>query len=128
MGRAGFVDDGGADQVAPLGPGAVVVADLVEVEQILQHESSVGAALADAAIGDDFVFAVNPLGFVEFFQVVVGLESAVFLGGLRPGDVRGSGNVPGTLCCFREAWRGENFSSEFINGANVNELAGLAPI
>jgi len=35
LGGAGFVDDGGADEVAPLGPGTVIVADLVEAQQVL---------------------------------------------------------------------------------------------
>ena len=67
MGGTGFVDDGGADEVAPLGPGAVVVADLVEAQQILEDEPGVRTALADAAVGDDFVFAGDAFGLVEFF-------------------------------------------------------------
>ena len=55
LGGAGIVDDGGADEIAPFGPGTVVVADLVEAEEILQNEPGVGAALADAAVGDNFV-------------------------------------------------------------------------
>src|SRR6202158_4692809 len=34
----GLVDDGGADEVAPFGPGTVVVAHLVEAQQILEDE------------------------------------------------------------------------------------------
>src|ERR1700687_346456 len=91
----GFVDDGGADEVAPLGPGAIVVAHLVEAQEILEDEPSVRAALADAAVGDDFVFAGNALGFVEFLQVVKGFERAVFIGSLRPGDIGGLGTISG---------------------------------
>src|SRR6266446_814428 len=54
---AGFIDDRRADQVAPLGPGAVIVADLVEAEEVLENEPGVRTALADAAVGDNFVFA-----------------------------------------------------------------------
>jgi len=107
LGGAGFVDDGGADQVAPFGPRAVVIADLVEAQQILEDEPGVGAALADAAVGDDFVFAGDALGLVEFFEVVVRLEGAIFVGGLRPRDVCGLGNVASALGGFGHAWRGD---------------------
>src|SRR2546425_10159006 len=126
LGGACFVDDGGANEVAPFGPGAVIVANLAEGPQILEDEPGVGAALADAAVGDDFVFAGDALGFVEFFQVLVGLEGAVFVGGLRPGDIRSLRKVAGALVGFVHARRGDDFAGEFVNGANVNELAGLA--
>src|SRR5690348_12239196 len=44
--------NGHADRVAPLRPGAVVVLDVLEPEQVLQREPRVAAALADAAVGD----------------------------------------------------------------------------
>src|SRR5882762_4079678 len=128
LGGACFVDDGGADEVAPLGPGAVVVANLVEAQQILEDEPGVRAALADAAVGDDFVFAVDALGFVKFLQVVVGLEGAVFVGGLRPRNIRGLWNVTGALGSFGHARRGDDLAGEFVDGANVNELPGFAAV
>src|SRR5260370_2639251 len=128
LSSAGFVDDWRADKVAPFGPGAVVVADLAEAEQILEDEPGVRAALADAAVGDDFVFSGNALGLVEFFQVVEGLERAVFIGSLRPGNIRGLGNMAGALRGFGHARRGDDLAGELIDGANVNELTRLAPI
>src|SRR5882762_1391395 len=128
MRGTGFVDDGGADEVAPFGPGAVVVADLVEAQQILEYEPGVRTAFADAAVGDDFVFAGNSLGLVKFFQVVIGLEGAVLVGGLRPGDIRCLGDVAGALCGFGHAWRGDDLAGKFVDGANVDELAGLAAV
>src|SRR5207249_8732087 len=71
---AGFVHNGGADEVAPFGPRAVVVANLVQAQQIFEDEPGVGAALTDAAVRDDVVLSGNTLGLVEFFQLVVGLE------------------------------------------------------
>src|SRR5216684_4989335 len=85
-----------------------------------------GAALADAAVGSDFVFAGDALGFVEFFQVVVGLKGAIFVGRLCPGNVRGLGNMAGTLGGFGHARRGDDLASEFVDGTNVYELARLA--
>src|SRR5260370_4892611 len=58
LGSAGFVDNGGTDQVAPLGPRAVVVANLAEAQQILEAEPGVRTALASAAVGDHFVLSV----------------------------------------------------------------------
>ena len=45
--------DGDGDHVAPLGPRAVVVLDVVVAEQLVQHEPGVRRALADPAVGDD---------------------------------------------------------------------------
>ena len=45
--------DRDVDHVAPLGPGAVVVLDVVLAEQLVQHEPGVRRALADPAVGDD---------------------------------------------------------------------------
>src|ERR1700691_464434 len=60
-GGCDFLFDGSAHQVAPLGPGTVVILHVAEAEQILQHEPGVRAALADAAVGDHFFRAVNSL-------------------------------------------------------------------
>ena len=45
--------DRDVDQVAPLGPRAVVVLDVLLPEQLVQHEPRVRRALADPAVGDD---------------------------------------------------------------------------
>ena len=47
--------DGGAHAVAPLGPGAVVIAHVLIAEQVGEHKPGVAGALADAAVGDDVV-------------------------------------------------------------------------
>src|SRR3954468_8596056 len=41
------------DEVAPLGPRAVVVLDVVAAQELVQDEPAVRRALADAAVGDD---------------------------------------------------------------------------
>src|SRR5919112_6653754 len=53
------------DQAAPLGPGAVVVADPGVAEQLMQHEPGVGAALADPAVGDHVLPSLHTLGAVQ---------------------------------------------------------------
>src|SRR5580692_4492068 len=60
-GCGGFFFDRGANEVAPLGPGTVVILHVAKAEQILQHEPGVRAAFADAAVGDHFFRAVNSL-------------------------------------------------------------------
>src|ERR1700734_358237 len=40
-GGGDFLFDGGADQIAPLGPGTVVILHVAETQQILQHEPGV---------------------------------------------------------------------------------------
>ena len=87
-----------------------------------------GAALADAAVGDDFVFAGNALGLVEFLQLVERLEGAIFVRSLSPGDIRGLGNMAGALGGFGHARRGDDLAGELIDGANIDELAGFAAL
>src|SRR5271156_3017803 len=60
-GDGDFFLDRGADEIAPLGPGTVVILHVAEAQQILQHEPGVRAAFADAAVGDHFFRAVNSL-------------------------------------------------------------------
>src|SRR5215216_5968834 len=69
------------DQVAPLHPGAVVVAHVAEPEQLAEHEPGVAGALADAAVGDDVVVGLEAeLALVDGPQLVDLLEGAVLVG------------------------------------------------
>ena len=99
------VHDGCTDQIAPLGPGTVVIADVLVTEQIFQNEPSVGTSFADAAVRDSFISATNALGFVKLFEFVVGLEGTVVIGGLGPGNVDRSGNVSSAESGFGQARR-----------------------
>ena len=85
--RARFIHDRSANEVAPFGPRAVVVAYFFEAQQIFQHKPGVRAALPDAAVGDDFVLAVDALSFVELLQIVERFEGTVLAGSLRPWNV-----------------------------------------
>src|SRR5579885_1092353 len=80
-----------ADHVAPLGPAAVVVADVGVAQQLVQHEPGMAAALADAAVGDDVLVRRDPLAAVQLLQFGRALERAVLGHGPRPGDVLGAG-------------------------------------
>src|SRR5829696_673945 len=86
---------GGAYQVAPLGPRAVVVAHSVVAEQVGEHEPGVGGPLADPAVG---YYVLSPaqagLALVDLTQLVGALEGPVLPDGPSPRHVRGPGNVP----------------------------------
>ena len=58
------------------------------------------AAFADAAIGDDGIFPVDPFSVVERLERVRRFERAIFIGGLRPGNARGAGNVAARAARF----------------------------
>ncbi len=54
-----------ADQAAPFGPGAIVVAHIGVAQQVVQGEPGVAAALADAAVGDDLFIGGHALALVD---------------------------------------------------------------
>src|SRR5579859_1358243 len=53
--------DGSVDQATPLGPGAVVVADVLVSQQIAEGKPGVAAALTDTAVGDHFLLRCHTL-------------------------------------------------------------------
>src|SRR3989454_5971464 len=77
-----------ADEVAPLGPRPVVVPHLLDAEQVLKREPGMARPLADAAVGDDLVPAVDGLRpLVQLQQLLERLEGAVGGHRLAPLDV-----------------------------------------
>src|ERR671917_148399 len=87
--------DGRAHQVAPLCPGAVVVAHLVVAEEVVEYEPSVGRTLPDAAVGNDVVALVEIcLALVDLAQLIGALEGPVLTHGPRPRHVRRPRDVP----------------------------------
>src|SRR5918996_4065450 len=99
---------GHPDEAAVLGPRPVVVAHVVEPEQLLQHKPRMRGALADAAVGDDVLVRSDALGLVQGLELVGGLERAVLVHGLRPRDVGRAGDVARDLSLLlREVRRRE---------------------
>src|SRR5215213_6568308 len=92
---SGSALDGNPDEVPPLGPAPIIVADLLVAQQVGQDEPGVAAALTDAAIDDHVVLPLQPgLRFVDGAQLLGGLEGAVLgVDGPRPGDVRRARDV-----------------------------------
>src|SRR5215472_2053266 len=89
--------DRGSDHAAPLGPGAVVVADLVVAEQLFKDEPGVCGALADTAVGDDLAVVRDALAAIDLTELVRALEGAVLVDRGRPGDVHRGRDVAAPL-------------------------------
>ena len=119
--------DRGADEVAPLGPRAVVVFHVAHAEQVLQHEPRVAAALADAAVAHGRLAQVDARLRVQRPQLVDGLERAVVIDALGPGDVLRAGDVPGPLGGLGHARRGDDLAGELVRAAHVDQVLRLLP-
>src|SRR4051794_12878178 len=86
--------DRGSNEVPPLAPGAVVVADPGIAEQIGQDEPGEARPLADPAVGDDVVGLLEAdLALVDRAQLLGRLERAVLVDRAAPGDVLGTRDV-----------------------------------
>src|SRR5712691_10226083 len=110
-----------ADEVAPLGPRAVVVLHVLETEQVLQHEPRQARALADAAVRDDRAVALDALVGVELLQVGDVLERPIVVAVLAPGNALRAWNVSAALAGLRQSGRRENLAREFRGAADVHQ-------
>src|SRR6185436_3282034 len=111
----------GADEVSPLGPGAVVVLHVLEAKQILQHEPGVAGALADAAVGDHVLVRRHTLPVVERHELVSTLERAVLVARLAPRDALRARNVSASLARLGKPRRREDLARELRRAAHVDE-------
>src|SRR5690242_17294180 len=98
--------DRDTDERAVLGPRTVIVLDVLVAEQLVQREPRVARPLADAAVGDGVLAVVEPFVAVELGELVVGLEGAVLVRGLRPRDVQRGRDVAATLALLLRQVRG----------------------
>src|SRR5882724_440843 len=96
------------DQIAPFGPGAVVVLHVLEAEKILHRKPRQARALTDAAVGDDRLVARNPLLGIQRLQLAETLEGPIVVAVLPPRNALGAGNVATALAGLRQSGRGEN--------------------
>src|SRR5947207_11867696 len=117
---SGFLDRD-SDQVAPFGPGSVVVLDVVEPEEVLEREPGEARPLADAAIRDDRLIAGDSLRAVERSQLVKALERAVVVAVLAPRNALGAGNVAAALAGFGQSGRRQDLAGEFLRAADIDE-------
>src|SRR3979409_431039 len=86
------------DHGPPVCPPPVVVAPLGIREQLVQDKPRVGAALADAAVGDDLAVGCDSLPLVKRPQLGVGQKgTGLRVDGLGPWDVLGAWDVAGLL-------------------------------
>src|SRR4051794_26640714 len=109
---AGGIFDRHTDHRAVLGPGPVVVLDVAEAEQLLEHEPRVRRALADAAVRNHVLVRAHALVGIELFQLFDRFERAVLVGRLRPRDVGGAWHVASALRGLSHAWRRDDLAVE----------------
>jgi hypothetical protein len=89
--------DGRANEVTPLGPGAVGVDGVFIAEQFVESEPRDRGALADTAVGDRRPLAVDALLGVQFLNLVAALEGAVVVGDCCPRDILCAKDVAAAL-------------------------------
>ncbi len=61
--------DGDVDQVTPLRPGAIVVADIWQTEQVFEHKPGMRGTFADAGVNDDVLIAGDPLAAINLLKL-----------------------------------------------------------
>src|SRR5262249_46011412 len=124
--QASWFFDGRANEIAPFGPRAVVVLDVLEAEQVLQHEPRVARTLADSAIRNHRLLTGDALRAVQRLQLLDGLERSVVIARLRPRNALRAGNMPAALACFGKAGRRQDFAGKLLRAADVDERVALA--
>src|SRR5687767_8042536 len=91
---------GRSDEVAPFGPGAVVVPHILESQEVLENEPGMARTLADPAVGNHRFVGGHALRLVQGLQLVMALERAVVVARFGPGDALGTWNVAAALARF----------------------------
>src|SRR4030095_15335507 len=83
-GLRGFLN-GCADFIAPFGPRTIVIADIIEPEQIRKHKPGVAGAFADPAINDRVCAGFyTALIEINFGQLICGFKRGVIICGRFP--------------------------------------------
>src|SRR5712691_5645763 len=83
--RRRSLGDRSPDEIAPLRPRAVVVAHLLHAEEVLEREPGMARPLADPAVGDDLVGAVDDARLaIQLVQLLARLEGPVGADRLGP--------------------------------------------
>src|SRR2546429_5873250 len=114
--------DGDVDEVAPLGPRAVLVLDVLVAEQLAQDEPGVRAPLADPAVRRHLLVRRDALAAVELAQLVRRLERAVVADGLRPRDRLRRRDVTGARgALLLVAGRRHQLARVLLGAAHVDE-------
>src|ERR1700757_5101174 len=114
----------GAEGRAVLGPRTVVVLHIGLAQDLVQHEPGVRRALADPAVRDRVLAEVDArLVPVQGRELVVGLEGAILVRGLGPGNVLRGRDVAAALrLLLRQVGRGEQPPGELVRRPDVDEV------
>src|SRR5579883_3258676 len=99
---------GRTDQVAPLRPGAVIIRDFIETQQVFEGEPGVAGPLADAAVGDDGPGTIDALRGIERPQLIGRFERAILIGRLAPRNVARARDMTAALTGFGQSGRGQD--------------------
>src|SRR5438067_3096081 len=89
--------DGCADQTAPLGPRAIVIADGGIAQQIGEYVPGMAATLPDATIGNDLFVRSDALTLIQSLQFFNRLEGTVLTHSHAPRNIGSSGNMSSAL-------------------------------
>src|SRR5438094_1189760 len=117
------------NEVAPLRPGPVVVADVRVAKQVLQHEPRVGRPLADPAVGDDLLVRRHTFRLVQGLQVLGRLEGPVLVDSLPPRPVVRAGVAPPAVRMFRRVFRrGQDLPAELLWRSHVDQDLACLPV
>src|SRR5690606_37050486 len=114
-----------AHSAAPLGPGPVVVAHLLQPEKVLEHEPGVAGPLSDAAVRDDVVAVgdARPVT-VDRVELGAGLEATVLGDRLAPRHALSGGDVAGAQAALLGVRRGGGpLAVVLLGGAHVDQRA-----
>ena len=83
-----------ADQIAPLGPGAIVVAHIRIAEQLGQHKPGVRRTLANAAVGEHLFVGRDTLATIDCAQSAADLKVPSALAAVAQGMLCAPGMWP----------------------------------
>src|SRR5262249_27433162 len=107
--------DRGADHGAVFRPAAVVVAHVLQAQEVGQDEPRVARALADAAVGDRRPVRIDALLLqVNRPELVRRLERPARGDGGAPGDALGTRHVPAALGGLGHPRRGDHLPRVFV--------------
>ena len=114
--------DWGSHDAAPLGPGAIVIADVAVSQKLSQNEPRMRRPFADPAVGDGLFAAVDSLAAIKNLQVISRFEGSILRHSLSPRHVGCARDVPAALGAFLgQVLRGQKLAGILGGGPDVDQ-------
>src|SRR4029077_1124360 len=109
--------------VSPLGPRAIIIANLLVPEKVRQNEPGMAGTLADTAIDDGFAIGIESrFALIDGLELFRGSEGGIVIGGSLPGKALGPGDMATTqdtlLWILRHV---SNFPLELAGRPNIDQ-------